>query len=94
MEEGGGTREMDDGAMESQIRTFIREELMKGEEDSTLERDESLIDRGIIDSLGLFKLVGFLEEQFKIPIEPNEVRGENFESLGHIVDFINRKRSR
>lgn len=83
---------MDDGEMERQIRSFIEAELMKGGGNSALNREESLIDRGIVDSLGLFKLVGFLEEAFKIPIEPSEVRGDNFESLVHIVNFVNRKR--
>jgi len=84
---------MDDGEMESQIRSFILAELMKGDGNSELDREESLIDRGIVDSLGLFKLVGFLEERFKVPIEPSEVRGDNFESLVHIVNFIKRKRN-
>ena len=71
------------------IKTFILEEFLpKG---YFLDDDTDLFDSGIIDSLGVIKLTAFIEESFRIVINPSEVRFENFNSVNKIVEIISKK---
>jgi acyl carrier protein len=55
--------------------------------------DENLLAQGIIDSMGILKLVEFLEERFGIQTEDDEMVPENFESLEALRAYVERKRS-
>ena len=53
--------------------------------------DESLIDTGVIDSIGLFEISSFLKESFSILIHDKDIIEENFGSIIKIVEFVERK---
>jgi acyl carrier protein len=55
--------------------------------------DENLLGQGILDSMGILKLVTFLEERFGIQTVDDDLVPENFESIAHMRDFVERKRS-
>lgn len=56
-----------------------------------LESDEDLLGSGIIDSMGVIKLVVFLEKTFGIVVADEDVVPENFQSLNCIVNFVEQK---
>jgi acyl carrier protein len=62
-------------------------------ERASLAVDENLLAQGIIDSLGILKLVGFLEERFAIQSVDDDLVPENFESLATLCAFVERKRN-
>jgi acyl carrier protein len=68
---------------------FICLNFMVETEDINL--NESMIDQGIIDSFGLVEIAGFIEEEFSIKIEENQMNRDNFGSVLKIVDFIKRE---
>ncbi len=82
---------MDGAVIEEKIRTYLMKELVQDHSRMDLKRDESLVDGGIIDSLGLFKLIAFLEEEFKIMVEPQEVRSDTFETLAVVANLVQKK---
>jgi acyl carrier protein len=53
---------------------------------------ENLLAQGIIDSLGILKLVTFLEERFGIETTEDDLVPENFATLAQIVSFVEQKR--
>ncbi len=53
---------------------------------------ENLLGRGIIDSMGLLKLVGFLEQRYGFETTEEDMLPENFATLEKIRDFVERKR--
>jgi len=55
--------------------------------------EESLLETGVIDSLGVVELTAFMEERFSIRIDEDDLVPENFDSLLAMREFINRKRS-
>jgi acyl carrier protein len=57
----------------------------------TLAPDEDLLDQRIIDSLGILRLVTFIEEAHGIQIGDRDIVPENFQSLNSIVKFIEQK---
>jgi acyl carrier protein len=57
----------------------------------SLAPDEDLISSGIIDSMGILKLVSFMDKTFGIKINNEEIVPENFQSLNALNGFIERK---
>lgn len=58
----------------------------------SLAPDEDLLEQGIIDSLGILKLILFIEETYGIKIIDEEIVPENFQTLNVMVKFIEQKR--
>jgi len=56
-----------------------------------IEVTESLLERGIIDSVGIMKLVVLLEETYKIQIDDDDLMPENFDSLEAIESYVEGK---
>jgi acyl carrier protein len=73
------------------IRSFIQDELMYGDASVSIEDETPLCD-GIIDSIALMDLVGFLEERFGIQIGDQELVAGNFRSVKAIEDLVRRRR--
>ncbi len=72
------------------IRTFITSNFYVAE-GTSLGDDVSFLDSGIIDSTGVLEVVAFIEEQFGIRVNDEEMLPENLDSIGKIVAFIARK---
>ena len=53
--------------------------------------DESMLEKGIIDSTGVLELVAFIESTFDIKVEDEELIPENLDSIKNIVSFLERK---
>ncbi|HWW13820.1 MAG TPA: acyl carrier protein [Candidatus Dormibacteraeota bacterium] len=56
--------------------------------------DESLTESGVIDSLAIFRLVSFLEDNFGIRIADEEIVNENFRSVNAIESFVSERLSK
>ena len=54
--------------------------------------DASFLRTGIMDSLGMVRLIAFLEERFQIAIADDELILENLDSLERVSAFVGRKR--
>jgi len=73
------------------LKKFIQDHIVNGQKNVDLEKSTNLIDEGIIDSLGIMKLLTFIEETYDIQISDEELLPENFESLGAIIGMVDRK---
>lgn len=54
-----------------------------------LRSDYDLLANGVIDSLGLLRLVSWLAERFQLPIDDLDIAPEDFASVDAICAFIN-----
>ena len=72
------------------IQNFICTELIN-DNNIKLEDTEPLIESGIIDSLGIMKLIMYLEESFKIKIEADDLLPENLGTVNAISSLIQKK---
>jgi acyl carrier protein len=79
--------------MEPELRSFLAENFLLGEEFRGLPGSASLIEAGIIDSTGVLELVGFLEETYDIEIAEAELVPENLDSIDNILRFMSAKRN-
>jgi acyl carrier protein len=53
---------------------------------------DPLIEDGIIDSMGVQDLVGFLEHEFGVEVSDEELLPENFHSIEQLAAFVSTKR--
>lgn len=77
-------------SLRDQIRNFILENFIL-EKPEDLVDDESMLEKGIMDSTGILELVAFLESTFEIKVEDEELIPENLESVANIVNYLERK---
>ena len=76
------------GSIEPAIRKFIADNFMYREGLTSLSDDDSLLDKGLIDSTGVLELVFFLEKCFDIKVADEEVIPENLDSVRRIARFV------
>lgn len=70
------------------ISEFICTEIMRDIEGNTLPPDCQLLDEGILDSLGLQRLISFLEKKYDIRVEDDFLMPEYFTSVESIANLI------
>ncbi len=76
----------------NQIRTFVVDNFLFGDQNAALGDDQSLIENDVIDSTGVLELVSFIEERFGIAMADADIVPANLDSVSRIVAFIERKR--
>ena len=77
--------------VEDAIRQFIAEELSNNGAAQFLADDYPLLERQVLDSLGLFQLVGFLETEFGVEVDDEELVPGNFGTIGDIARLVDGK---
>jgi acyl carrier protein len=76
--------------IENQIKQFILKNLYFAE-DNTLDDDASFLETGVVDSTGVMELVAFVQTEFGVTVEPEEIVVENFDSIRKVARFVRRK---
>jgi acyl carrier protein len=74
------------------VRNFILEQFYVADP-AELTVGASLIDTGIVDSMGMLDVILFLETRMGISISDTDTTPENLETIGRIAAFVERKRS-
>lgn len=73
------------------LKQFIIEEFLSINGKTTLENDFPLIEEGVIDSMGIFMVINFINERFGVKILPEDVIIDNFETLVSISNLVNKR---
>lgn len=73
------------------VEGFIVEEIALGSGVDSVEPDEDLLARDVIDSHGIVELVAFLEQRYGIEVGDDDLLPENFSSVSRIVAFVEQK---
>lgn len=58
-----------------------------------IRKDEPLLENGILDSIGILDLVGYLEEEFGIVVDDEDLVPDNFQTIERLVNFVSQKRN-
>jgi acyl carrier protein len=73
------------------LRNFITETFLVGSDIKSIDDTVSFMEKEIIDSTGVLELTSFIEEEFEITVEDNELTPENLDSIEKLVTFIRGK---
>jgi len=78
--------------IEQKLRQIVTETFLVGDEIGELPGDASFIEMGIIDSTGILQLVEFVEREFGIRVDDEDLVPENLDSINQLAAFIGRKK--
>src|SRR5437868_15342923 len=73
--------------VKEKVRAFVLE-YAAGKGLTEVKDDEPILTSNIIDSLGSFRMISFLEETFPLTIEDTDMVPENFETLNDCETFV------
>lgn len=77
---------MDDLNIRGALRQYIGEELL--EDEAPVEDDENLLADGMVSSLGMIRLVGFIEETYGVTVPPDDFTIENFRTIETLDNYL------
>lgn len=72
---------------------FIKTDLARGKGISQLSETDDLVEAEVMDSLGIMKLILFLENTFSVKISDDDLTLENFSSIQSIYTLLESKMS-
>jgi len=76
-----------------EVRTYLLDNFLMGGTGQDVQDDTSFMDNHILDSTGFIELISYLEDQFGIRIEDEEMVPENLDNLNSIERFVSGKRA-
>ena len=76
--------------MTETIINHIKSQLSDDLKDQELGIHEDLLGSGILDSLGMMRLIFFIEEEFSIKVPPEDMTIENFLTVENIGNYLNK----
>ncbi len=77
--------------VKTSIREYILSNLAERKGVTSIEDDDSLLETGVVDSLGIFLIVTFLEENFHVGVADDEITPDNFRTLRVISEMVESK---
>ena len=79
-------------SIEGKIREYILENYLFTDDQNALKNDDSFLDQGIIDSTGIMEVIFFIEQEYEISVDDEEMVPENLDSIDNLIAFINKKK--
>lgn len=73
------------------LETFLRQ-LSPAARTIEIDANTALLSSGILDSLGILQMMSFLSDELGIEIDDADFTLENFETLGSLLAFIQRRK--
>jgi methoxymalonate biosynthesis acyl carrier protein len=70
------------------VKAFILAEYLPGTPAEELDPGYDLLDNGVVDSLGLLRLVVWIGQHFQIAVDELDISPENFRSVNEICHFV------
>ena len=70
------------------LTCFVTEELL--DEEEPVGANENLLADGMLDSLGMMRLVAYIDLELGYKVPPGDLVIENFRTIGLISDYLER----
>lgn len=77
--------------IKDKLRSYILENFLFTDDQSQLNNEDSFMDQGIIDSTAILELIFFMEEEFSVKVEVEEMVPDNLDSINKVTRFIESK---
>ena len=79
--------------IKTDVKSFILNEFLPGENPENLPDSMELITTGILDSLATLRLVAYLEETYRIEVAPHELHAGHLNTIASIAKFVGSKQA-
>jgi acyl carrier protein len=72
---------------------YIRENFLYARPDLPLGETDSLLGKGIVDSMGVMELVEFIQSEFGVEVKEEDITEDNLGTLRAISNYVMTQRS-
>jgi len=79
---------MTPGEVASRVRSYITENFLYMRPDFSIGDEDSLLGNGIIDSMGVIEVITFIQQEFSIVIDDDDITEENLGTLAAISRYV------
>ena len=76
--------------IQTDIREFVLKQFPAARKRETGDHD-SLIEQGVVDSMGVLEIVTFIESTFEVTLTDDELMSDHFESIAAMAGLVHRK---
>ncbi|CAN5312022.1 acyl carrier protein [soil metagenome] len=80
--------------VEQQVRQFLVDSLRWQGSPASLTSDYPLIENDVLDSMAIFETIAYLEDQFGIEVQDDDLVPENFETIAAIARLVSTNQAR
>ena len=77
--------------MNNILKQFIFDEVLHTDNESSFSDDDDLLEAGL-DSMGIMRLVLFIEQKFSVTLPDEEIEPDNIRTINRIAAWIDRNR--
>jgi acyl carrier protein len=79
---------MTEAEVRDRIWAYVVENFLYMRPDFRVGPDDSLLRRGVFDSLGVMEVIAFVEESFGVKVEQEDITEANFGTLNAIGRYV------
>ena len=79
--------------IEREVRQFVIDNFLFGEGEAQLSNDDSFLEKGLVDSMGILTLVAFVQDKYAVTVPDEDLVPENWDSVKRIARFVQGKSS-
>ena len=80
-------QEMQKADVREQLKHYIAEQILEGE-DIGLSETTPLLEWGVLNSIEIVKLLGFIQQQFEVDVPANKITADCFLNIVSIADLV------
>ena len=77
--------------IENKIKEYIAKNLLFSNDGYSYPDDASFLEEGIVDSQGVMELVMFVEDEFKVTVDDEDITPDNFDSVSLLTAYVKHK---
>ena len=81
-----------ESAVIATVRAFVQENFLYMMPDFELSDDDRLLEKGVVDSMGISEMISFIEAEFGVVAAEDEISESNFGTLRSIARFVAARR--
>ncbi len=81
-------KHVDLSAVLARTRAYVQETFLYMRPAFVLGDDDRLLEKGVIDSMGVLELIGFLQREFGVAVDDQDITEENLGSLTSIARYV------
>ena len=79
---------MTESEARKQIRAYIIETFLYARPNFAFSDDDLLMRKGVIDSLGVMELIGFIEQTWGVTVPPDDITEANFSTVADMARYV------
>src|SRR5207245_8901566 len=79
---------MDESAILTRTRAYVLDTFLYMRPGLTLGDHDRLLQRGVIDSMGVMELIGFLRSEFDVVVADEDITEQNLGTLADIARYV------